>query len=233
MCAVAGAHAYIIDLEHGSATVDGCVEAIRAGESFAIPILVRVPSASLDEASRLLDAGARGVLVADVRDADDCERARAATFHPPAGGRGFGGCRENSYGQEPPKTRAYLSELDAVWTGEPILGVQIESAQALANLYDILEAPGVGLVSVGTRDLSSDLGHANEFDHPQVVEAVRAVAAAAHQREVGFGIMVRAARDVGAALKLDPSWLIVPLAIVLRTGVGEFASELKSTRLDN
>jgi 4-hydroxy-2-oxoheptanedioate aldolase len=216
LCAVAGAAAYIIDLEHGTATVKECAGAIRAGDAFGLAVFARVTSQGLETASRLLDAGAQGVLVADVRDSADCELARQKVFHPPDGRRGFGGCRENSYGlRSPPRRSAPKTE--------PLLGVQIESASGLANLEAILSQPRVQLVMVGTRDLAADLGHCEDLQHPQVRQSVRRVAASAHQHGVGFGIMVRSPEQTAPAMELRPSWLLLPLAVVVRSGFEVFS----------
>jgi len=215
LCAVAGADAYIIDLEHGSATVKDCVGAIRAADAFGLTTLVRVTSQELMMASRLLDAGVGGVVVADVRGPDDCRAAREKVFHPPAGHRGFGGCRENSYGFPPSAGR------NNPVTG-PLLGVQVESAEGLSNLEAILSEPLIQLVMVGTRDLASDLGHGDDMLHPQVIGAVHDVAIAALQHTVGFGIMVRSPEQATSAIALRPSWLLLPLAALVRTGLDAF-----------
>ena len=215
LCAIAGANAYIIDLEHGSATVKECAGAIRAADAFNLTTLVRVTSQELMMASRLLDAGAGGIVVADVRGADDCRAARERVFHPPDGHRGFGGCRENSYGFFPPAGRSKS-------TIEPLLGVQVESAEGLSHLDAILSEPRVQLVMVGTRDLAADLGHGDDMRHPQVIGAVQGVAIAARQHAVGFGIMVRSPEQAASALALRPSWLLLPLAALVCTGLDAY-----------
>lgn len=213
ICSAAGADAYVVDLEHGSASFDACVNAIRAGETFGTTLLFRTPLASLHDAARLLDAGAGGVIVADILDARDCARSVEAIFHPPLGRRGFGGCRENRYGLEARGT------IDG---REPLVGVQIERGSALMNLDKILSVSGIGIVSVGTRDLAADFGYPGQMQHPEVNNAVRTVAEAAHQRGIAFAHMVRSADQVPEALQLGASWLLIPLAALVRTGIEAF-----------
>jgi len=222
MCAVAGASAYVIDLEHGAATVRECAGAIRAADAFGSRVFVRVISQDLQKASRLLDAGAHGVLVADVRGAADCERASEHVFHPPAGLRGYGGCRENSYGLPSPPGRGGRKS-------EPLLGVQVESAAGLANLEVILGGSRMGLVMVGTRDLAADLGYGEDVEHPEVRRAVQRVAASAHQHGIGFGIMVRSATRMAEAMELHPSWLLLPLAVLVQSGFELFYRQADHT----
>ncbi|HUZ41539.1 MAG TPA: aldolase/citrate lyase family protein [Acidimicrobiales bacterium] len=211
MCAVAGADAYIIDLEHGSATVKECANAVRAADAFGLTTLVRVTSQELMTASRLLDAGAAGIVVADVRGPGDSKIARDTVFHPPLGRRGFGGSRDNSYGAAPMSGRGKTAL-------EPLLGVQIESAEGLSNLDAIFSEPGVQFAMAGTRDLAVDLGHGADLQHPQVLRAVEKVAASALQHDVGFAIMVRSPEQVTPAMLMQPTWLLLPFAALVRTG---------------
>jgi 4-hydroxy-2-oxoheptanedioate aldolase len=216
LCAVAGAAVYVIDLEHGTATVKECAGAIRAADAFGLDVWVRVTLQDLRSAARLLDAGARGALVADVRGPADCELVAARLLHPPAGHRGFGGCRENTYGFPAPPGRSGSNE-------QPLLGVQVESAVGLANLDGILGQPGIQFVMVGTRDLAADLGHGESMQHAEVRRAVERVADSAHQHAVEFGIMVRSPDQTASAMQLRPDWLLVPLAALVCSGLETFS----------
>ena len=70
-----------------------------------------------------------------------------------------------------------------------VLIVQVESAQALQNIDEIVGVRGVDLVLVGTNDLLADRGVPGQYDHPLVRDAyARALAAcSARQKHVGVG----------------------------------------------
>ncbi|MHB1986803.1 MAG: HpcH/HpaI aldolase family protein [Acidimicrobiales bacterium] len=219
MCAAAGAHVYIVDLEHGPAGMAECAQAIRAAQAVGIEAHFRVPLPSLAMASRLVDAGAEGIHVADVRGPADSARAAQAIFHPPAGARGYGGCRRNGYGLARPDDGKGATQLH---DDEPLFGVQLESREGLQNLDSILQSALFGLVSVGTRDLAADLGHAGVMDHSAVEAALEQVAREALARGIAFAEMTRSPRQLSQAVARGASWVLVPLAAVLREGLTDF-----------
>jgi 2-keto-3-deoxy-L-rhamnonate aldolase RhmA len=220
MSAAVGARLYIVDLEHGTSSDRGCAGAVRAGDAAGIPVACRLTSTTLGRAGRLLDAGAAGVIVADVRTAGECAAAAAALFHPPLGRRGSGAHRSNAYGLG--GTGPSPAAAPARGVRVPLLGVQIESTEGLSNLSEILDAAPLQMVSVGTRDLAVALGHPGDPTHPDVAAAVRRVADAAHRRATPFAQMVRALEQVADARALAPEWVVLPLAAVLRVGVDAF-----------
>jgi 2-keto-3-deoxy-L-rhamnonate aldolase RhmA len=71
----------------------------------------------------------------------------------------------------------YYAKAD-VWPlapqGEILVGLMIESTQAIENLDDILaNVPGIGFVLIGEGDLSQELGLARQYEHPEVLAAMR------------------------------------------------------------
>lgn len=221
MSAVGGADLYIVDLEHGTASDADCAAAVRAGDAFGIPVAIRLTTRTLGRVGRLLDSGAAGAIMADIRSASDCTAGADCTFRPPAGRRGTGASRDNAYGSPAAAPRALPAVAGP--PGRPLFGVQIESAEGLSQLDEILGAAPVGMVMVGTRDLAIELGHDGDFTNAEVVAATRRVADAAHRRGIAFAQMVRLADQVERALRLEPEWLLVPLAAVLRTGLQAFS----------
>ncbi len=92
MIAAAGGHDFLfIDMEHGAATVQEatqiCIAALPAG----VPAIVRVCAGALDEATRLLDNGALGIVVPHVDTEKQAQRIADAFHYPPAGTRSWGG----------------------------------------------------------------------------------------------------------------------------------------------
>ena len=56
----------------------------------------------------------------------------------------------------------------------------IEDSRASRTCRDAEKVPGIGAVLIGEGDLSQELGHPREYDHPEVVEAIVRIATAAH-----------------------------------------------------
>ena len=86
--ATAGFEWIVIDLEHSAIDIGEAAELIRVIDLLGMAPLVRLTSNDADLAKRVLDAGAQGVLVPMIMDADEARRAVAAVKYPPAGSRG-------------------------------------------------------------------------------------------------------------------------------------------------
>src|SRR5229473_439982 len=73
---------------------------------------------------------------------------------------------------------------------ETIVSVQIESAQALENLDEILSVPGIDVAFVGPNDLHAQLGltPSTEGAEPEFVEALERVKVAARKHHIALGI---------------------------------------------
>ena len=110
-------------------------------DSKAVP-LVRVGEVDQYMIKRVLDIGAYGILLPLVNTAEDAERVVNFSKYPPKGSRGLGPVRAAGYGNNIP---------DYVRTAndEVLVGVQIETTQALANAESIAATKGVDIVFVG------------------------------------------------------------------------------------
>jgi 4-hydroxy-2-oxoheptanedioate aldolase len=47
--------------------------------------------------------------------------------------------------------------------------------------------PGIGLVLIGEGDLSQALGYARQYEHPEVLDAMRRIVETCHKYEVAVG----------------------------------------------
>ncbi len=155
----------VIDAEHGSFELGGVVDALRALERRHIQAVVRPASNDPVLIKRLLDAGARTLLIPSVDTAEQAVQAVAATRYPPEGIRGVSG-----------QSRAARYGNDTSYVGDAAEGlcviVQAESVAALAELRAIATTPGVDAVFVGPSDLAASMGHLGDTAHPAVQSAV-------------------------------------------------------------
>jgi 2-keto-3-deoxy-L-rhamnonate aldolase RhmA len=71
----------------------------------------------------------------------------------------------------------------------------VESAGGVAAAGAIAAVPGIDAVIIGANDLAADMGHLGAVDHPEVLAAFAAVAAATRAQGKIFGVI-----GVGAAL---------------------------------
>jgi 4-hydroxy-2-oxoheptanedioate aldolase len=166
-----------IDLEHGALGPLDAQEVMLGAQASGAYALVRIPAHSLSLMTTMLDAGADGVVLAGVDDADIAAAATERVVHPPAGTRGWGPrrltLRHRSAGGCTPRA--------SVW-------VQIETGAGVERAADIAAVEGVDAVIVGTADLSFSLGTPLDTGTPDLAHAVAAVRRAAEAAGVALGI---------------------------------------------
>lgn len=152
--------------------------------------IARIPANGVEMnqsfAKQVLDRGAYGVIwphIATVEQAYNavasCRYARPknAPLYEPKGVRGDGPATASRYwGLSMPE---YYEKAD-VWPlapqGEILVGLMCESTQAIENLDDILaNVPGIGFILIGEGDLSQELGFARQYEHPEVLDAMRKI----------------------------------------------------------
>ncbi|HEY8489719.1 MAG TPA: aldolase/citrate lyase family protein [Dehalococcoidia bacterium] len=175
-----------VDTQHGVIDYQTSVTMLQAVSATETVPLVRVPWNEPGIIMKSLDAGAYGVIVPMVSSRAEAEAAAAACRYPPRGIRSFGPTRAAYYAG-----RDYARHAD----DEVLCIVMIETAEALANLDEILSVPGVDAAYIGPSDLSLALGLPPRPDHDdeRFVEAKRRIVEACRRHGVVPGIHANAA----------------------------------------
>jgi len=159
-----------IDMEHGPLDLER-VQSLIVAAGPDCPAIVRVPANDEVWLKRVLDLGPAGVIVPHVDSASEARAAVSACQYPPRGTRSVGIGRAQSYG---PGLRDYLATAHERVAIIP----QIEHANAVEEIDEILAVDGIDCALVGPFDLSASLGHPGVLDHPEVTEAIRRIGAA-------------------------------------------------------
>ena len=157
-----------VDLEHSVIGLREAEDLIRIIETKGVTPLVRVSSNDPVQISRVMDAGAHGIIVPRVDTAKEAQRTVDAVFYPPKGMRGVGLARAHKYG-------ALFDEYLEWVSKKGLVIVQIESSESVKNLSEILSVEGVGGFMVGPYDLSCSLGVPGKLDDPLVVECLEEI----------------------------------------------------------
>ncbi|MBX6373985.1 MAG: aldolase [Acetobacteraceae bacterium] len=193
-----------IDIEHCSMSLHQtgqiCVAALGAG----ITPFVRVPSLAPEWVSRVLDAGAMGVIAPHVRSAEEARAVVAAAKFPPFGHRSVGaGLPQLRFRSYPlVESRRLLNERTTVLT-------MIESPEGLEHVEEIAAVDGVDILFIGTNDLCAELGIDGQFEHPLVREAYERTIAAArrHGKHVGIGGLAGRPKLIAEFVKLGARYV--------------------------
>ncbi len=163
------------DAQHGLLDYRGLLDGLIALDACGCAGLVRVQDNQPFVIGQALDAGAAGVIVPMVNDAEEARAAVAACRYPPVGRRSFG----------PVRAELRQSSTPADANAAVLCLPMIETAEGLANVEEIAATPGVDGLYIGPSDLRIGLGGASPDDpaldgaFAEALERVKAAAAAA------------------------------------------------------
>jgi 4-hydroxy-2-oxoheptanedioate aldolase len=171
----------LIDREHGAIDADSMQAMINVTKGTDTVPLVRVPVDETWIAKTALDAGALGIFFPLIVNAEQARAAVAATKYPPAGTRGFGPFYAPS--------RWGMSMADyAASADQGILRIlMIEHTEAVRNIDEILDVPGIDVAFIAPFDLSQSLDIPGQFEHPDFIDAVKRLEQAISKSGVTLG----------------------------------------------
>ncbi|MEM0944346.1 MAG: HpcH/HpaI aldolase/citrate lyase family protein [Pseudomonadota bacterium] len=174
--AQAGFDWVLVDMEHGPNDIGSVLSQVQVLAAGPAPVLCRPAWNDPVLIKRVLDIGIQTLIIPMVQNAEEARAAVAATRYPPEGIRGVAGAtRASGYG----RVAGYLGAA----AEEIALVVQIESAEAVANIDEIAAVEGVDALFVGPADLAASMGHLGNIGH----EAVQAAMVEASERATGAG----------------------------------------------
>ena len=179
--ASASGHFVGVDLEHTMTELSTIQAMIRACHEYGRACLPRIFPGQFEQLRRLLDAGADGVIVPQVSNREDIDRAVSALRYPPEGRRSFGVAAAHRFGRA---FDAYVRSANRSLS----LIIQVESTEAVTHIDTIVSHPAVDGVLVGPYDLSGSLGMPGALTHPRVTQACERVIQACAKASMSCGI---------------------------------------------
>jgi len=164
-----------LDLSHTTIDPSLIENMIRAAELSGV-----TPTARIDfepvQIANVLEMGLQGLVVPGVESLEVAKQiVKAARFHP-LGDRGlFSSPRVGRYG--------YIGGAEYVqWSNsEVLLGIQIESKEAVEHMDEILSVEGIDMILSGRGDLAKSFGLTGQKNHPTVLAAEQKIYDAARQ----------------------------------------------------
>jgi 2-keto-3-deoxy-L-rhamnonate aldolase RhmA len=186
----AGCDFAFFDLEHSGFGFETAKSALRYFEAATMPTIVRVPGKDRHFIARVCDVGAEGIMVPMVDTAAEAEAiVRAMKYHP-RGERGvaLGIAHDNFVPRPAGEAMAEANERTTFFC-------QIETASGADNVDAIAAVDGVDCLWIGHFDLSQSLGIPGEFEHPDFLDAVARVVAAAKRHNKALGRLVPKVED--------------------------------------
>ena len=173
----------IFDMEHGRCDIGLLSEMIASCRGSNIVPMARVPDVNFAPLSRVLDLGARGVMVPRVETRQQAEDIVSQLKYAPQGKRGVAlGIAHDLY-------RAGTAEVFAQANEEIAVILLLETERAFENLDEIVSVPGVNIAWMGHYDLTVSMGIPAQFEHPRLLQAMDDLVAACRKYAVAPGFL--------------------------------------------
>jgi 2-keto-3-deoxy-L-rhamnonate aldolase RhmA len=170
-----------IDTEHTLMNPPTFIGHLLAARTHDLPVVVRIPGSATHLIKPVLDSGVEGLVVPQVRSAEEVRSIVADCRYPPLGRRGIGPRVLANYG------RKAVAEFARETNESMFVSAQIENTEGLAALDDILAVPGLDSVVIGPVDLSASLGVLGEIEHPMVLAAISTICTKARAAGIFVG----------------------------------------------
>jgi len=175
-----GFHGFWLDQEHVGLSYAEIQQAAMYARANGFDCFVRMAPTNYAQVTQNLEAGAGGVMAAQIVSATHAEEFVTWAKFGPRGIRGV-----NTSGRDGWYTHRGQGEFTTAANREHLVASQIETLGALADVDAIASNDAVDLLFVGPADLSQAMGV--QKDHPHVWEAYARVAAACREHGKHWG----------------------------------------------
>lgn len=213
---------YVLDLEHGTANDESCATLVRACRLADIAPFVRVPPSESPRITRLLDAGATGLLVPGIEGPADLVELGLALRFPPDGRRGMSATFVSKHGLLATDEQFLLDN------SATFIVIQIENRSALEDLDAILDSGLGDAIMLGERDFSISLGIPGQTSHPLIASARDRIDTAGRSHDVLIGALARKPSDVARLMTNRVATVLVSLTSLMQYGGEDFIGSVRS-----
>jgi 2-keto-3-deoxy-L-rhamnonate aldolase RhmA len=181
----AGYDFVFIDMEHGNYSMETVADLIRGAKSAGIAPIIRVPHLETHFVSRVLDAGAEGIMVPMTSRREQAEAIVRYSKFTPIGLRGFG-TQTGQTDYKPLKAAEFMKEANE----HTLIIAQIETREAIENIDAILSVEGIDVGLIGPNDLSISLGIPDQMGSEILMKAIDKVVETGKKKRKATGIHI-------------------------------------------
>jgi len=182
---------FYMDLGHCTASLAETGRICATALAIGVPALVRVPANNDPAITKLLDAGAAGIIALYVDTTTQARAVVGAYAFAPLGKRSASApAFQFGYSAMP------LAEQARRVSEATLVGVMLETALSVRNAREIAAVPGVDMLLIGTNDLRLDIGIPGDHGAAAIEDAYRSVGEACREHGETLGIAGIGDRDV-------------------------------------
>ena len=216
-----GYDAVWLDQEHAGLSIEQIEQGTRAARASGLDSFVRLAPTDYATVMRPLEAGAGGIMAAQVRSARQAEEiVRWAKFHP----RGLRGV--NSTGVDGRYGTLPFAEYTRQANAETFVAIQIEHVDALEEVERIAAVSDVDVLFIGPADLSQSMGLPGEWEHPRLWQAYARVAKAAQASSIHWAILPGTAAQAQRCVEMGCRMLSLGIDVwAVQRGLKAFQEE--------
>ena len=219
-----GYDAVWLDQEHAGLSMAQIEHASRAARVVGLDSFVRLAPTDYATVMRPLEAGAGGVMAAQVKNASQAEDVMQwCKFHP----RGMRGV--NGSGVDGRFATLPMPEYMKRANDETFVAIQIEHIGAVEEVEKIAALKDVDVLFIGPADLGQSMGIIGDWDHPKIWQAIERVAKAAAANRIHWAILPRNLAYAKRCVDLGCKMLSVGLDVwAVQRGLKAFLAEFES-----
>ena len=221
-----GYDAVWLDQEHAGLSSEQIELACLAARAVGLDTFVRLAPTDYATVMRSLEAGAGGIMAAQVKSVQEAENVlQWAKFHP-RGMRGVNGSGvDGRYGTVP--MPEYMKRANE----ETFIAIQIEHIGAVEDVEKIAALQEVDVLFVGPADLGQSMGIVGDWEHPKVWQSIERVAKAAKANGIHWAILPRNVAYAKRCVDLGCKMLSVGIDVwALQRGLKAFLTEFEAAQ---
>lgn len=168
--ATSGYDMAFIDLEHGPGSYTEAISMMQAltlkTSGYGCAPMIRTSSSDIVDIKRSLDIGPEGIMIPNVRNAEEAKSVVEATRYGPAGNRGAAPriIRASGYGTDVDRYAEFMAN-------DFLLIAQIECEEAVDDIENIAATEGIDMLFIGPSDLSASLGAIGDYESKKFNDA--------------------------------------------------------------
>jgi len=173
-----------IDMEHTGNDKKDVLHHIIAAKAAGTASFVRIPWNDPVLAKPILEMGPDGIIIPYIRTVEEAKLAVSSCLYPPRGQRGFGPMRAVQYGVE--DAARYIAESEDRF----FKIIQIEHADAVNCMEEMIKIEGIDAMIVGPMDLSGSIGKLAKTRDEEVLGLMDRIGEIAAKSTIPLGIAI-------------------------------------------